>query len=165
MFVFACLAFVKSFMNYHWDIYRGFVSDNYAWCWTWSNLKYMKEKLHLTQLKTCSAKWNRCGAPRLQYVKIILLSSLLNWTSGGYKNTEQSVHAASQLFSSYSNTRFMDRLSCKVTRWCWHLSHILTVNLMVSTSVSQRMALRPLMSLSGHLLKVWIPWAHPSHLN
>lgn len=125
------------------------LTDNYAWCWTLSNLKYLKEKLHLVQLKTCSTKWNRCGALRLQYVKIILLSSLLNWTSGSYKNSEQSVQVASQIFSSYSNTRFMDRPICKLTRWCWHLRHIWTVNLMVSPSVSQRMALRP---------HVWVGW-------
>lgn len=38
--------FLRSFMSYHWDIYRGFTTENCACCWTLSNLKYMKEKLY-----------------------------------------------------------------------------------------------------------------------
>lgn len=70
-------------MNYHWDIYRAFTTENYAYYWTLSNLKFMKEKLHLVQLNRTDV-----GPQDLNVPKLLILSSLLNWASGGHKNSE-----------------------------------------------------------------------------
>lgn len=70
-------------MNYHWNIYRAFTTKNYAYYWTLSNLKFTKEKQHPVQLNRTDVGSQDSNVP-----KLLILSSLLNWTSGGHKNSE-----------------------------------------------------------------------------
>lgn len=139
MFALACLAFVRSFIigtsieallpkTMHAIGLKLKIYERKTISCSAENIYYWMEQMWGLEISICQ-----------NYTSL----SLLNWTSGGYKNSEQSVHEATQIFSSHSNTRFMDRPGCKLTRRCWQLSHILTVNLMVSTRASRKLALGP----------------------
>lgn len=154
-------------MNSHWNSYGAFTIENYGCYWTLSNLKSLKEKLYLLQLKACSTKWNRCGAFRLNVSKLQILSCLLNWTSGGHKNSEQSVHEALQIFSSSSDTRSVDRPGCKINQEILASQECFISETLQSLPgfLKERPLEHMYQSYLGCLLEVQSPWLHATYLN